>query len=1517
MPEKIGKYEILGRIGRGGMGTIFRAHDPVLDRAVALKMISPDVEVTDELRTRFFREAQACARLSHPNIVTVYDMGEDDGRLFIVMELLEGQELRRLIADRSPMALEDKISIMAQVCDGLSYAHQMGVVHRDVKPGNILVLRNGQVKILDFGIARIVATEAGLTRTGLIMGTLRYISPEQVRGRVDQRSDIFSAGAVFYELLSFRPPFSGEDPMQILDQLRTESPAPLTQLDATIPLELAAIVERAMQKDPAQRFPDFEQMRWQLDEVQRRLGEEAQIVRGRVREGYARLRDLQAVLADRIGFSAPGEPPLDERGRLGTLRALERDLAERIESSKAKIARAEVLASAFERGSDLLRAGQFADAVSEFEAIVADLPEHVRALEALSRARAQAEGERRRQLAAKLVQDARKAFDEGGYTLCLEILKQADEIPQPIELTTGISSLREAAEVRLAAQRQEREAAEQASGQASANRARAVAADAAEYARDLWDAAETKLAEGQRALRGGSGARAAVVFEEAAALYRRAEEAGAAQKRERRRAEAARDRTGEPHRAAEEADAERHAPTSWGDAARAFQSGQGLLERGEWGRATEVFERALALYRQAEAEARGALRREREQAEGARRTLSALRDRAASVNAEAHASAEWAEAMVTVSAGEASLARGAYSEARHAFEQARALYSRAEERARETVRMAERALSEAEKSREASGLARRAAGDAQAAKYASEPWLAGENTWGQAIAALERREYDAARSLFGDARRHYAAAAQSAAVGAEAEARRADAMVNDARRSFDGGDFAACLRRLEEVLALRPSHAGAEALRRQAQERLQRPGAARAVPGAADESPTVLDQPTILADRTRLDAPTGLVTPAEVDLDPPTVLDAPTVLMNPTVPDAPTVLAAPPAANPSMVFAKPTSMVTPLRAGEARTEIGDTTIASATVRDTAGHHGQDPGGVETDRRAGASARPGWSRARILVAGLAVLVVLVLGVSYWLAMSPGPRVLLAPQPGREAAEEMRRRMIVARDGAAQADAERLAPVEFGAASEKARTAEEALSRRDTATAQQGYGQAADGFVLARNSAERVTKQQRAVGVAESRTGEARRAAASADAPALAAALWAKAGATQRDAEEAARQSAFDRAAALFGEAERTYRDAQNAAGTARVRAQEDDSKRREIEAASKAREQTILKADAEQARGQAASARQSAEHAGAPRYAPKLFASAQGREGEASTALDHSNYPSAIKGFGEAKSGYDAAGQEARREKGLLIAATDVAHREALDRRGDAVKAEAETYAKESFELARKKEAEGDDQVKREDLPVAAQTYRDAAKGYAAARDAAQEAFARTRTDADRARDGMQREKAGARPGSLDYDKAVEQERRGNDSYDRRDFRAATGLFKGAGELYAKARIPPPVTVPPKPSPPFPQDDAAKIKAALGEFKIALESRDLARLQRVWTGMTGTELSRQRETFEYISQYTFDFTVRTTQINGNLAEVRLFRKDTMIAKNGEMYRSEADATFTLKRLLDRWTIDRIQ
>jgi len=401
MAEKIGKYRVIEGIGRGGMGMIYKAHDPVLDRLVALKVISPEVEVTDELRARFFREAQACAKLSHPNIVTIYDMGEDDGRLYIVMELLDGVELRQLIARGNTLTLEDKLSIMAQVCTGLHFAHQKGIIHRDIKPGNIMLLRDGPVKILDFGIAQIQTSTTGLTRTGLIMGTLKYISPEQVRGVATHRSDIFSVGSVSYELLSARAPFSGADPMQILEHLQKHDPPPLDVVDPAIPREVAALVERAMEKDPAKRFGDLGAMRAELVQVQGTIAREAERLRVRARVHRDRVAELEAALAVRLGCRPPEPPlaPIDADGHLNTVQTRERDLAARVAELESQIARADALDSVLQRGSQLLAAERFDAAAAQFEAVLREIPAHARAADVLAKARAGGERQRERSVA--------------------------------------------------------------------------------------------------------------------------------------------------------------------------------------------------------------------------------------------------------------------------------------------------------------------------------------------------------------------------------------------------------------------------------------------------------------------------------------------------------------------------------------------------------------------------------------------------------------------------------------------------------------------------------------------------------------------------------------------------------------------------------------------------------------------------------------------------------------------------------------------------------------------------------------------------------------------------------------------------------------------------------------------------------------------------------------------------------------------------------------------------------------
>ena len=253
IPTKIGKYEVLEVIGRGGMGTVYKARDPLIGRLVAIKMLTGAYSDNPDLLKRFYREVQSTGSLQHPNIVTVYDLGDQDGIPYFVMEYLEGVSANVVIHQRSQLSVQQKLNIAIEVCRGLAYAHQRGIVHRDIKPGNIMLLKDGGVKIVDFGIAQI-ANES-LTATGQVLGSLTYMSPEQVNGyTVDARSDIFSLGAVLYELLAYRQPFQGKDTASTLMKIIHDSPPPIEEVAEPYRSQLQEILSRALAKDRAQRY---------------------------------------------------------------------------------------------------------------------------------------------------------------------------------------------------------------------------------------------------------------------------------------------------------------------------------------------------------------------------------------------------------------------------------------------------------------------------------------------------------------------------------------------------------------------------------------------------------------------------------------------------------------------------------------------------------------------------------------------------------------------------------------------------------------------------------------------------------------------------------------------------------------------------------------------------------------------------------------------------------------------------------------------------------------------------------------------------------------------------------------------------------------------------------------------------------------------------------------------------------------------------------------------------------------
>src|ERR1700680_1751609 len=295
--KTLGKYEGLAELGRGAMGVVYKARDPKINRMVALKTITTNVADNPDLLQRFYREGQSLGVLQHPNIATIYEMGDEGGTPFIAMEFVDGQSLGEVISRRLPIPLSLKIDYAIQACRAFDYAHKRGIIHRDIKPGNVMLNKMGTVKVVDFGIARVLETSH--TKSGIIMGTFAYMPPEVYHGEhADGRSDIFSFGVLLFELISYCKPFQGESPATLMQSICLQEPKRLRDVAPECPPELDSVLERMLLKPVAERIQSMEDLFLDLEPICKGLQAEAvseliaqsrQLIQ---QEEYSQARDL-------------------------------------------------------------------------------------------------------------------------------------------------------------------------------------------------------------------------------------------------------------------------------------------------------------------------------------------------------------------------------------------------------------------------------------------------------------------------------------------------------------------------------------------------------------------------------------------------------------------------------------------------------------------------------------------------------------------------------------------------------------------------------------------------------------------------------------------------------------------------------------------------------------------------------------------------------------------------------------------------------------------------------------------------------------------------------------------------------------------------------------------------------------------------------------------------------------------------------------------------------------------------
>jgi len=436
--EKLGKYVILGELGRGAGGVVYRARDPIINRLVALKTITTGLAEFPDLLQRFYQEAQSAGGLQHPNIVTIYDMGDEQGVPYIAMELLEGESLDQLIGRRTPLPVPLKLTYALQACRALDYAHKRGIIHRDIKPDNVMLTKDGTVKVVDFGIARVLETSK--TQTGMLLGTFAYMSPEQYHGEhADARSDIWSFGVLLYELLAYQRPFKGQTPASLMLGICQQEPPPLLTVAPECPPALERVIDRVLQKSPDERYQSMEELLLDLDPICKSLQSEsvvALVVQARElseQGDYSQSRDLlrQALQIDSTNTQA-------------------RNLLDKVNAGLRRILMRPKLQQQVEKGLALLAEGKTQEARAEAETVV-QLDPSFEAGQALLK-QVQQEISRARQV-VEWIEAAKQRLAQGILEEAEELLSNVLEIepanPQAKTLQLQVSHEKEERQKRL------------------------------------------------------------------------------------------------------------------------------------------------------------------------------------------------------------------------------------------------------------------------------------------------------------------------------------------------------------------------------------------------------------------------------------------------------------------------------------------------------------------------------------------------------------------------------------------------------------------------------------------------------------------------------------------------------------------------------------------------------------------------------------------------------------------------------------------------------------------------------------------------------------------------------------------------------------------------------------------------------------------------------------------------------------------------------------------------------------